>query len=190
MRLFVATDIPADIRQALAEAGTKLKPAAPEARWVRPESLHLTLKFIGEQPEEKVASICAALRAAKTPGPFRLGLRGLHFFPEGRFPRVLAVFIHGETGHRKTAELVRLVDLQLAPLNIPREERAFRGHLTVARLDPGARHAALEAALADMMRREWGEFDVREFHLYRSELKRGGAVYTRLAAFPLGAPKS
>jgi 2'-5' RNA ligase len=112
-------------------------------------------------------------------------LYGLYFFPDKRFPRVLATFVHGEKGHRETSELAKQIDFHLGPLKIPREERAFRGHLTLARLDPRAKHDALEAALTDMMRRDFGDFPVREFHLYRSELRRGGAVYTRLAAFAL-----
>lgn len=189
MRLFVAIDIADEIRSALADACAKLKPAAPDARWVRPESLHLTLKFIGEQPEERVEAIRAALAAARVPAAFRLGLYGLHFFPQRRSPRVLAVFLNGEKGHPEMAELAKQIDCQLGPLQIPREERAYRGHLTVARLDPRSKHDALETALADMMRREWGEFEVREFHLVRSELKRGGALYTRLESFRLGEPR-
>jgi len=184
MRLFVAIDIPEEIRNALAEAAGQLRPAAPGARWVRPESLHLTVKFIGELPETQLDAIKSALAAANKPAAFPLGLYGLYFFPDKRFPRVLATFVHGEQGHRETAELTKQIDFQLSPLKIPREERAYRGHLTLARLDPRAQHDALEAALAGMMRREWGTFPVREFHLYQSELRRGGAVYTRLASFP------
>ncbi len=185
MRLFVAVDIPEKIRAALAAACTALKPAARDARWVRPESLHLTLKFIGEQPDVELDAIRAMLAAAKTPASFRMGLYGLHFFPDKRHPRVLAVLVNGEKGHAELAELAKQIDFALGPLKIPREERGFRGHLTVARLDPRGKHGALEAALADMMQHEWGEFEVREFHLYRSELKRGGAVYTRLATLTL-----
>ncbi len=185
MRLFVAIDIPAEIRSALGEAAAQLKPVAPGARWVRPESLHLTLKFIGEQPGENVEAIRGALAAVRH-ASFRLGLSGLYFFPDARrFPRVLAVFIHAQHSHAELENLVKKIDFQLEPLRIPREERAYRGHLTLARLDPRGKHDALDAALAGMMRREWGEFFAREFCLYRSELKRGGAMYTRLASFGL-----
>lgn len=185
MRLFVAIDISEEVRRALAEACAELKPVAHNTRWVRPESLHLTVKFIGEQPEENLAAIRTALAAVAKPAAFSLGMYGLYFFPEKRFPRVLATFIHGEKGHSEMAALAKQIDFQLSPLKIPREERAYRGHLTLARLDPRGQHDALEAALAGMMRREWGEFPVGEFHLYRSELKQGGAVYTRLASFSL-----
>lgn len=189
MRLFVAIDIPSEIRAALTQACDQLKLSAPGARWVRSESLHLTLKFIGEQPEQNLETIRNALASVRKPAPFQLGLYGLHFFPDKRHPRVLTVFIHGEKGHAEMAELAKQIDFQLGPLKIPREERAYRGHLTLARLDPRAKHDALEAALADMMRREWGDFPVHEFHLMRSELKRGGAVYTRMVTFNLGEPE-
>jgi len=186
MRLFVAVAIPEEIRAALAEAAQELRPAAPGARWVRPESVHLTVKFIGEQAEENVEAIRHALAAAaRKLDSFRVALRGLYFFPDRRFPSVLAAFIGG-SGQPELAEVAKQIDFQLAPLKISPEKRAFRGHLTLARLDPRAGHDALEAALAGMMRREWGEFPVREFHLYRSELQRGGPVHTRLATFPLG----
>lgn len=185
MRLFVAIDIPEEVRSALSAAATKLKAAAPDARWVRPESLHLTLKFIGEQPEEKLPVIRGALEAVQGVAPFTLAMYGLYFFPDKRFPRVLAAFVHGETGHREAAELAKRIELQLSAVGIAREERTFRGHLTLARLDPRGKHDAWETALADMIRREWGQFPVGEFHLYRSELRRGGAVYTKLASFAL-----
>lgn len=186
MRLFVAIELPDPVRAALAQACLPLKTITHQARWVRPASLHLTVKFLGEQPEEKLEATRAALAAVAKPAAFQLGLYGLYFFPDKRFPRVLATFVHGAKGHAEMAELARQVDFQLTALKIPQEERAYRGHLTLARLDPRGKHDALEAALAGMMRREWGDFPVSEFHLYRSELKRGGAVYTRLATFPLG----
>jgi len=185
MRLFVAVDIPDEMRAEISRACALLRSIAADARWVRPESLHLTVKFIGEQPEERVDAIRAALAATAKPVAFHVGLHGLNFFPDKRHPRVLATFVQEEKGQAQMAELATQVDLQLAPLKIAREERAYRGHLTLARLDPRGRHGALEAALAGMMRRDWGDFPVNEFHLYRSELKRGGAVYTKLASFAL-----
>jgi len=185
MRLFTAIDIPEAIRATLAQTCAQLNPAAPDARWVRPESLHLTLKFIGEQPEEKLPQIQAALAKVRTPAGLRIELKGLYFFPQKRYPRVLAVNVHPQETMLAMEELFKRIEFRLQPVGIAREERGFRAHLTVARLDPRAKHDPLDVVLlAGVMRSEFGTFDSGEFHLYRSQLQRGGAVYTRLATFP------
>ena len=184
MRLFVALDIPESIRATLAQACERLKPAAPDARWVRPESQHLTLKFIGEQPEERLEQFKAALAKVRAPATFKIQLSGLYFFPQKRYPRVLGVFVHPQEATAAMEALFKKIEFHLEPLGVEQEGRGFRAHLTVARLDPRAKHDALDAALqAGPMRAEFGAFETAEFHLYRSELKRGGAVYTRLATF-------
>jgi len=185
MRLFVALDIPESIRSAIAQACERLKPAAPGARWVRPESLHLTLKFIGEQPDERLEQFKAALAKVRGPAALHVELKGLYFFPQKRYPRVLGVFVHPQETSAAMEELFKKIEFHLAPHGVAREERGFRAHLTVARLDPRAKHDALDAALqAGPMRVEFGAFDTADFHLYRSQLQRGGAVYTKLATFP------
>ena len=188
MRLFTAFDIPDAIRASIAQTCDRLKPAAPDARWVRPESQHLTLKFIGEQPEDKLDQIKAALAKVRAPAAFTIELKGLYFFPQKRYPRVLAVFVHPQQTTAAMEELYKKIEFRLEPLGIAREDRGFRAHLTVARLDPRAKHDALEAALDDVMRSEFGSFAAAEFHLYRSQLQRGGAVYTKLASFPFAQP--
>jgi 2'-5' RNA ligase len=185
MRLFVALDIPDEIRAKLGRTCEQLQPAAPDARWVRPESLHLTLKFIGEQEEEKLVAFQEALARVRGAGSLRVELKGLYFFPQKRYPRVLAVFVHPQETTQAMEELFKKIEFRLEPLGVAREDRGFRAHLTVARLDPRAKHDKLDAALqAGPMRAEFGAFETAEFHLYRSQLQRGGAVYTRLATFP------
>ncbi len=184
MRLFVAVDIPPSIRDTIVETCEQLKPAAPDARWVRPESLHLTLKFIGHRPDDLLERIQSALAQVHATASLKMELKGLYFFPQKRFPRVLAVFVHPQETMLAMGELAKKIEFRLEPLGIEREGRNFRAHLTVARLDPRGKHDALEKALADVMRSDFGAFETSEFHLYQSELKRGGAVYTRLASFP------
>jgi 2'-5' RNA ligase len=189
MRLFVAIDIPDSIRALLAQTCEQLKRAAPDARWVRPESMHLTLKFIGEQPEENVEAIKTPLAKVRGPAAVRLHVIGLTFFPYMRFPTVLAAHVQTQPvvnlPDNPLVKIVEKIDSQLAPLGIQREKRAYRVHLTVARLDPRAKHQALAAALEQgPMRADFGTFETFEFHLYRSQLQRGGAVYTKLATFP------
>jgi RNA 2',3'-cyclic 3'-phosphodiesterase len=197
MRLFVAMDIPEDVRAAVAAlvaplrstnipAGSKRSPH-PGARWARIEGLHVTLKFIGEIPEEKVAGIVSALKAVAFAKPIPLNFRGMGFFPNERRPRVLWVGI--EPG-QELAALAKAVETALIPVGITREERAFSPHLTLARFDSprglDRLHAAIEAAGS----LEFGSAISKEFHLYQSVLKRGGAEYTRVATFACARSES
>ena len=89
MRLFVAMDIPEDVRAAIGALAAKLRPACRNARWVRIEGLHVTLKFIGETSSEKAAEIKTALASIPSRAPIPMNFRGLGFFPNDRRPRVL-----------------------------------------------------------------------------------------------------
>jgi RNA 2',3'-cyclic 3'-phosphodiesterase len=182
MRLFVAMDIPEEVRSAMGALASKLRVACPNARWTRIEGLHVTLKFIGETSAEKTEMIKTALAAIPSRAPITSNFRGLGFFPNERRPRVLWAGI--EAGSDLTA-LAAAVETSLQPLGIAPEERAFSPHLTLARFDtPGGLHA-LHAAIEKAGPVEFGGATAKEFYLYQSVLKRGGAEYTRLATFSL-----
>ena len=186
MRLFVALDIPEDVRAAIAALVTKLRDTCREARWVRIEGAHVTLKFIGEVPNEKVAEIKTALATVPFSSPIGITYRGLGFFPNERRPRVLWAGI--EAGAELGA-LAVAVETALEPLGIAREQRAFSPHLTLARFDSPKGLDRLREAIAAFGPLEFGRAQAREFHLYLSVLKRGGAEYTRLASFPVPKDK-
>src|SRR5580700_3001188 len=118
MRLFVALDIDDNIRSRIARFLDGVREFAPDARWVRPESLHVTLKFIGEKSEDDVETIRRAL-ATIAADTFELNFHGYGFFPGARSPRVFWVGI--EAGPR-LAFLAAAVDEKLASLNLLREE--------------------------------------------------------------------
>jgi 2'-5' RNA ligase len=188
MRLFVAIDIPDAVREALARLGRELRALCPEARWVRIEGAHVTLKFIGETTSERAEQICAALRLARASAPIHLIFSGLGFFPSPRRPRVLWA---GVSGNEPLRELAVSVETQLEPLGISRETREFSPHITLARLDSTKKLEALQSAVEKMGTPEFGHHSVREFRLYQSVLKRGGAEYTCLATYPIsGVPTS
>jgi RNA 2',3'-cyclic 3'-phosphodiesterase len=183
MRLFVALDVPEQVRASISGLAAKLRPTCRNARWVRIEGAHVTLKFIGEVSSEKVAAIESALATVLFPAPLTIEFRGVGFFPNGRRPRVLWAGI--EAGPELTA-LAAAVDSALGSLGIARETRAFSPHLTLARFDPLGRKGtldALHAAIAKAGPFDFGNAVEKEFHLYLSVLKRGGAEYTRLATF-------
>ncbi len=180
MRLFAAMDVPEDVRAAIAAAVAKLRGACRSAHWARAEGLHVTLKFIGEVAPEKAEGIESALAAVPFPAPIAIDFRGLGFFPNDRHPRVLWA---GVKAGPALAALAAGVQTALEPLGIAGEARPFSPHLTLARFNSpralGNLHAAIQAAgpLA------FGGTVAKEFHLYQSVLKPGGAEYTRLATF-------
>ena len=182
MRLFVALDIPENVRSALAALVNRLRAACPDARWVRVEGVHVTLKFIGEVPNEKVDAIKTALASVPGRAAISLIFKGLGFFPSERRPRVLWAGI--ECGP-DLAALAAAVETALAPVGIPREDRTFTPHLTLARFEAPRGLSALHAAIENAGPLDFGATAAKEFHLYQSVLKRGGAEYTLLATYSL-----
>jgi len=187
MRLFVALDIPEDVRSLLAALAAKLRPACRNARWVRIEGLHVTLKFIGETSAEKTEMIKTALASIPSRAPIPMQFHGLGFFPHERRPRVLWAGIEAGTD---LAALAAAVETSLGVLGIPREDRAFSPHLTLARFDTPRGLDALHAAVEKVGAIEFGATTAKEFHLYQSILKPGGAEYTRLATYSFAGRKS
>jgi len=193
MRVFIALDIDEAIRARLETFLDGVRGFAPDARWVRPESMHVTLKFIGEKPSEAVEEIKQALGAIRA-GAIGISFRGYGFFPTPKAPRVFWI---GIGGGPELAALAKSVDEVTAALGVPREEHEFSPHLTLARRGgsgaPGWRKGdganpafqRLQEKLAAMPAREFGTMTAREFFLYQSQPMRGGAKYTKIAGFEL-----
>ena len=181
MRLFVALQISEEIRAAIAALGHELKPLDHSWTWTKAENLHATLKFLGEIPSEKLESIRQALRGVPGEWPIEVKFSGLGFFPNERRPRVLWV------GMKATPSLPALaaeIDAALAKVGVPKEEREFTPHLTLARNKAGNIAPKLREALAKCSAREFGMMDVSSFHLIESKLKSTGPEYTTLESFP------
>jgi len=181
MRLFVALDIPDAVRRALRELIARLKPKCADARWVRPEGMHVTLKFLGETDAAKLDSIKAALSPLRSDRPVDLDFRGLGFFPNEFHPRVIWC---GVKGSSNLVTLAASVDAALQPLGFSAESREFSPHLTLARFDSHKGLDTLVRAANNLSSYDFGSARQSEFYLYQSVLKRGGAEYTRLATFP------
>ena len=192
MRLFVALDIPDDIRAKISTFIAGVRGFAPDVRFVAPESLHVTLKFIGEQPDDKFAAIKDALAAVKGE-TMDVSFRGVGFFPTAKSARVFWIGIEaGESLPR----LAAAIDAALEPLGIEREQRAFSPHLTLARSGsgrpqrgrgdrPNRLFTVLQDRLAQMPPSDFGTMTAREFFLYLSKLSPKGAQYTKLERFAL-----
>jgi RNA 2',3'-cyclic 3'-phosphodiesterase len=192
MRLFVALDIDEEIRTRISRFLDGVRGFAPEARWVQPESLHVTLKFIGEKSEDEMGQIKRALENIRGTA-FQLNFRGYGFFPTARAPRV---FWSGVESDQSLSLLAAAVDKTLVPINIPKEEHAFNPHLTLARAgssrsnklrDEVSAHGMnrLREKLASLPSSEFGTMTAREFFLYQSQPSPKGSRYTKLARFAL-----
>ena len=183
MRRFLAVELPAPTREALAALSERWK-GLGGWRWVRSEALHLTLRFLGEvAPALDLRARDVWRRAAGTVGPFRLRLSGVGSFPAGRRPRVLWVAAH-DRGDRLTAVAAAL-ETAARELGFPPAERPFRPHVTVARAARGARPVAPDDD-------PWvpQSVEVGEVVLFRSQLEASGARYTALERFPLGGGRA
>jgi 2'-5' RNA ligase len=181
VRLFVALDLPDSVRHALTELIAKLQPKSRSARWIRPENLHITLKFIGHVNNEKLDPIRSALSSIHAAQPVDLHFRGMGFFSNERRPRA---FWCGIAASPSLAVLAADIDQALVPLGIEAETRPFTPHLTLARFksDEGVREVV--AAANDMKSTDFGAATETNFHLYESLLKSTGAQYNRVASFP------
>jgi RNA 2',3'-cyclic 3'-phosphodiesterase len=189
IRLFVALEIPDEIRNRFADLIAQLKPKCPAAKWVRPESLHVTLKFIGQAREEKLSVIKSSLATIHSPRPIDMHFGGLGFFPSEKHPRV---FWCGAEISPNAAPLAAEIDRALETLGIPLETREFKPHLTLARLNSEDRHppsrsqeclVAITAAAGQSASKSFGATRTSEFHLFESKLKPSGAEYICLQTF-------
>jgi 2'-5' RNA ligase len=192
MRVFVGLDIDPEIRERMTRYQEGVRGFAPEARWVKPESFHVTLKFIGEQKDELVEEIKRELATVRGQ-PFDISFRGNGFFPNARSPRV---FWLGIEGGEQLAQLAKAVDEAVARTGEPRETNDYRPHLTLARSGSGRPQPMPGDTPSPPLRRlgeklegkpapEFGTMTAREFFLYESKLSPAGARYTKIARFPL-----
>ena len=193
MRIFIALDIDEAIRDRIARFLDGVRGFAPDARWVRPESLHVTLKFIGETAPENVDQIKEALKAVEA-NAIEMNIRGSGFFPGAKSPRI---FWLGIEAGPSLAALASTVDDRVAALGIAKEDHPFSPHLTLARGGGSAgsprsksdgfkpSFQRLQEKLAALPVPEFGTMTAREFFLYQSHLSRGGSRYEKLASFTL-----
>jgi RNA 2',3'-cyclic 3'-phosphodiesterase len=183
MRIFIALDIPAEIRAALTEYMDHARALAPDARWARVEGLHVTLKFIGEVSDARVQEIKTALASVKAQ-PFAVRFEGVGFFPNANAARV---FWAGVDGGNALPQLASAVDAALEKIGIAREAKPYHPHLTLARTSTRPLRG-LQTLVSDppsQFNSKFGEMTAREFFLYQSQTQKGGSLYTKLERFAL-----
>ena len=180
MRLFVALDLSNAVRAGIANFCETLRADFPSARWVRSEGIHVTLKFIGEVSDGRVEQIEDALGTVVCNAAVEMRFRGTGFFPNEWRPRVFWIGIEATPN---LAEIAAQFETMLEPLGIARESREFKPHLTLARIEETRGIEKLHDAIRRIGPVDFGTVRTNEMYLYRSELGRGGAKYTRLKTF-------
>ncbi|HXM64057.1 MAG TPA: RNA 2',3'-cyclic phosphodiesterase [Terriglobales bacterium] len=194
MRIFIALDIDDAIRQRIQRFTEGVSGFAPDARWVRPESLHVTLKFVGEKPIETVEEIKRVLSSIRA-GSIEISFRGHGFFPTAKAARVFWIGIQSGP---QLLSLAKAVDEAMFALGIPKENHPFTPHLTLARGGgrsgapesrkedvPNKNFQRLQEKLAALPTPDFGTMAAHEFFLYQSQLLPGGSRYAKIASFAL-----
>jgi 2'-5' RNA ligase len=184
-RTFCAIELSDQVRAALRDHVRRLREAVPEtsASWSRAENVHLTLKFFGDVPKEKISRISdAAARVAGKFSPFQIKIGGTGVIPKASRPQVLWIGVEDPAGH--LSELQQRFEEECAGAGFPKENRAYKPHLTIARLrrPEGARQLAethLQTRFAAIQVR------VSEFVVFRSQLSPTGSVYTPISKHEL-----
>jgi 2'-5' RNA ligase len=178
MRLFIAVELAEAIRERLSAAQERLRRSGASVKWVKPELMHLTLKFLGEVEEPAIAGIEGAIAAAaEGVGPFDLTVAGLGAFPERGAPRVLWA---GMRDNGSLALLNRKLEEGLAVLGFPPEGRPFSPHLTIGRVNEPRGAGALRGVLDRQQAADFGSCRVEEIVLMLSVLSPAGPTYTAL----------
>lgn len=180
MRLFTGLDLPDEVVENLDQLISRLRPHA-QIHWSPPQNLHITTKFIGEWPEERLDELKTALASAKAPQPISVHIRKVGFFPNPHAPRVFWCGIEAPG----LEDLAAATDRATAALGIASEKRAFSPHLTLARIKEKVNLQPLRELIASLPSLDFGRFTADRFFLYHSRLSPSGSVYTKLAEWKL-----
>ncbi len=183
MRLFTAIDLP---QEALLRLDRLVAALRPEAliKWSPLDNLHITTKFIGQWPEERMSELHSALDKVAPRSPFQVEIRNLGWFPNERSPRVLWA---GVDGGEALKRLARETDEALAALGIAEEAREFSPHLTLARIKSPVPLRGLRQKVEEMREAVIGQFEVSQFNLFRSDPGSNSSIYRKLREYKFEA---
>lgn len=180
VRSFVAIQPDAAVLEALAAFSEELRESGADVRWIKPEAIHLTIKFLGEVPESELAGIQRALgESFGEQPPIELAAHGIGVFPNLKKPRVLWVGLESDG----LFGLVERAEIALSPLGFPPEEREFTPHLTLGRFRSTRGWERLSQRVKDAREQSFGSCTIDHATLYRSQLRPDGAVYSPIEVF-------
>ena len=184
MRKFVAIELDKRIKESLSSLIQKIDMGDRNVRWVKPQGMHLTLKFLGDVSEDKIKKVESLLgNIAKDYSPFQLSLKGTGTFPpEARIPRVAWIGIEKNEALQK---IQTRVENALHKIRFPKEKRRYHPHLTLGRIKGPQNLGTVITTLNQYKEAEFGEMTVNRITLFKSTLKPTGAEYTILSEFYL-----
>lgn len=186
LRLFVALELPHTIKNALAGYVAPLQQLSRGVRWVKPENVHLTLKFLGDTPNAKLAAMQELLATVcRDFTPLIIEVAGAGVFPNARRPQVLWVGLNDASG--QLGNLAQEIDARLHLLGFPRETRPFSPHVTIGRV----RDARIDAVVKKMLEHPFSPHEMicSQCTLMQSELQRDGSIYSPVLKFGFGNDK-
>jgi 2'-5' RNA ligase len=182
IRSFIAVEIPVGIRQEIKRLLADIQNTEADVKWVRPEGIHLTFKFLGSVKEDVVEKVALAVRpVVEAWRPFRLKAHGVGCFPGIRNPRVLWIGLEQEEG--SAVRLQQEIETKTAELGFSPESRPFQPHLTLGRVRSPKGRNLLIKMLETNSHLDLSSFPVDRVFLFRSDLRPGGSVYTKLHEF-------
>lgn len=185
IRSFLAFDLPPEIGEVLSRVYGEVSRSSLDVRWVRAEGIHLTVVFMGDIQEsdispvgEQISGVCSRY------GPFSISLKSMGCFPNSRNPRVLWVGVEGDL--ERMSRFRNEIQRKLVSFGIQEEKRDFRPHLTLGRFKkPGKNAAETEKLLLNYKGLTSPACSLKEFIFFKSDLRAGGAVYTKMRSWPL-----
>lgn len=188
MRLFIAIHLPDEVKDAIEDTFSPVSRQRPRGlRFVKPDNIHLTLKFLGDTDEGLLPELTGSLEeVAPAHNPFSLAITGAGAFPNLERPRVFWVGVAGDV--EVIAALAKGVDDVCTGLGFPREKRAYSPHVTIARVKDNKSLSDMRKLVAELEDSDFGiePFDVTSFSLVQSTLTARGVVYEDIARFRLG----
>ena len=180
MRLFTALELNSKTVANLTELVRRLRPVAP-IRWVHPQNMNVTLKYIGEWPAARLEALVRSLNEVRMTQPVTVNLAGLGYYPDAQKPRVFWI---GAENTPPLRQLTSLIDAQLQPLGIAPEVRPYQPRITLGSLDEWNTVEELHEAVDDLPSREFGVLNPDRFVLYENTLTESGSIYRKVAEFP------
>jgi len=186
IRSFLAIELPEAIRKRIEEIQRDLRSSNSDVRWVSPEKIHLTLKFFGNIEESRVDTITKSIEPLVGGTPqFSLEVRGMGVFPNIRNPRVIWMGLIDEK--QVLIPLQKQLESTLETIGFQVEDRLFRPHLTLGRMNSGRGKDELTGRIQKHKEEKFGDVEVKRLVLFKSDLRPIGPIYTPLGQIELGS---
>ncbi len=183
MRTFIAIELPDEIKKEIEQVQAPLKKSDAHVSWVKPKNIHVTLKFLGEVPEDKINEVFSATeRAVKGTKKFTMSLKGTGAFPNVKRPRV--IWVGAGSGEEELSRMAKEIEQEMEEIGFPREKRGFSAHFTIGRVkSPKNIEKLMQLLQASDFQTE--KIEVNEVVVMKSQLHPAGAIYTPLQKIPL-----